>query len=76
MTNEELLSIVKTLAASVVAHDDRLDRHDTQIAGLLAVTGNLAVSATKHDTEIAELRRSVAETHRLLQAYLTRLPLT
>ena len=71
MTTEEkldrLTGIVESLAASVVAHDDQIGAHDEQIEKLILV-------AQKHQEEIAELRRSQAETDRLWQAYLKRLP--
>jgi hypothetical protein len=64
MTTEEqmdrLTGIVESLAASVVAHDDQID-------GLIKV-------AEKHREELEQLRRSIAETDRLWQAYLKRLP--
>lgn len=55
-----LTNIVESLAATVVEHDD-------QIASLIRV-------AQRHQEELAELRRSMAETDRLWQAYLKRLP--
>lgn len=57
---DRLTGIVESLAASVVHHDD-------QIADLIRV-------AEKHQSEMDELRRSIAETERLWQAYLKRLP--
>jgi hypothetical protein len=57
---DRLTGIVESLAASVVEHDD-------QIESLIKV-------AEKHQEEIHELRRSMAETDRLWQAYLKRLP--
>lgn len=57
---DRLTGVVESLAASVVAHDD-------QIEGLIQV-------AQKHDEEMKELRRSIANTERLLEAYLKRLP--
>ena len=57
---DRLTGIVESLAASVVEHDD-------QIEGLITV-------AEKHHQEMAELRRSIAETDRLWQAFLKRLP--
>jgi hypothetical protein len=46
--------------ASVVHHDDQI--------------GNLLALGQKHQDELAKLRRSMAETHRLFQAHLKRLP--
>lgn len=57
---DRLTGIVESLPATVVEHDD-------QIAALIKV-------AQKHQEEMAELRRSMAETDRLWQAYLKRLP--
>ena len=57
---DRLTGIVDSLAATVVAHDDQI--------------GNLITLADKHWAEIVELRRSIAETDRLWQAYLKRLP--
>lgn len=57
---DRLTGIVEALAASVVAHDDQI--------------GNLILIAEKHKDEMADLRRSMAETDRLFQAYLKRLP--
>jgi hypothetical protein len=57
---DRLTGIVESLAATVVAHDDQI--------------GNLITLADKHWAEIVELRRSIAETDRLWQAYLKRLP--
>jgi hypothetical protein len=57
---DRLTGIVESLAASVVEHDD-------QIEVLIKV-------ADKHQQEMAELRRSIANTERLLEAYLKRLP--
>jgi hypothetical protein len=57
---ERLTGIVESLAASVVEHDD-------QIESLIKV-------AQKHEAEMADIRRSHAETLKLLEAYLRRLP--
>jgi hypothetical protein len=57
---ERLTGVVESLAASVVEHDDQIE--------------NLIKVAEKHHEEIVELRRSIAETDRLWQAYLKRLP--
>jgi hypothetical protein len=57
---DRLTGIVESLAASVVHHDD-------QIADLIKV-------AERHQKDMDELRRSIAETERLWQAYLKRLP--
>jgi hypothetical protein len=57
---DRLTGIVDALASSVVHHDDQI--------------GNLIKVAQKHQEEMAELRRESAETQRLLQAYLRRLP--
>ena len=71
MTTEErldrLTGIMESLAASVVVPDDQIASHDRQIEGLIKV-------AQRHQEEMAELRRESAETQRLLQAYLKRLP--
>jgi hypothetical protein len=64
MTTDErldrLTGIVESLAASVVGHDD-------QIEILIKV-------AQKHEGTMEDLKRAHAETERLLQAYLKRLP--
>lgn len=64
MTTDErldrLTGIVESLAVSVVEHDDQLE--------------NLIKVAQKHEVEMADLRRSNAETLKLLGAYLRRLP--
>lgn len=64
MTIEErldrLTGIVESLAASVVEHDD-------QIGPLLKIS-------EKQQKEMEEFRRANAETQRLWQAYLKRLP--
>jgi peptidoglycan hydrolase CwlO-like protein len=57
---DRLTGVVESLAASVVEHDDQIE--------------NLIKVAEKHQEEIRELRRSMAETDRLWQAYLKRLP--
>ncbi len=57
---DRLTGIVESLAASVVEHDD-------QIELLIKV-------AQEHQGKMEELRRSHAETERLLQAYLKRMP--
>jgi hypothetical protein len=57
---DRLTGIVNTLASSVVAHDEQI--------------GNLIKVAEKHQEQMAELRRESAETQRLFQAYLKRLP--
>jgi len=71
MTTEErldrLTTIVESLAATVVAHDNQIDA--------------LIKIAEKHDAQLAETRAAIAETRaaiadlgRQLQAYLTRIP--
>jgi len=45
----------------------RVARHDNPIERLIT-------KAEKHQEELAELRRSIANTERLLEAYLRRLP--
>jgi hypothetical protein len=71
MTTEErldrLAGIVESLAASTVERGDQVETHDEQI-------GELILVAQKHQEETVELRRSIAETARLWQAYLKRLP--
>jgi hypothetical protein len=57
---DRLTGIVESLAASVVEHDDQIE--------------NLVKVAEKHQKEMADFRRSHAETNRLLEAYLKRLP--
>ncbi len=57
---DRLTGVVESLAASVVAHDDQME-------GLIQVT-------QKHDEAMKELRRSTANTERLLAAFLKRLP--
>ena len=57
---DRLTGIVESLASSVVAHDDQID-------GLIKV-------AEEHREELEQLRHSIAETDRLWQAYLKRLP--
>jgi hypothetical protein len=57
---DRLTVIVESLAESVVEHTD-------QIGGLIEV-------AEKHQEESEKLRRSQAETNRLFEAYLKRLP--
>jgi hypothetical protein len=57
---DRLTVIVESLAKSVVEHTD-------QIGGLIEV-------AEKHQEEIEKLQRSQAETNRLFEAYLKRLP--
>jgi hypothetical protein len=64
---DRLTGVVESLAASVVAHDGQI--------------GNLIALADKHWAEIVELRRSISElqrsiaqTDKLWQAYLKRLP--
>jgi hypothetical protein len=57
---DRLTGIVEGLASSVVHHDDQIDR--------------LIKVAEQHQEAIAELRRLNAETERLWQAYLKRLP--
>ncbi len=71
---DRLERVVESLAASVVSHDDQIGSHDDQI-------GNLITLADKHWAEIVELRRSISElqrsiaqTDKLWQAYLKRLP--
>jgi hypothetical protein len=64
MTTDErldrLTGIVESLPATVVEHDDQI--------------GSLITLAEKHWAEIVELRRSIAETGKLWQDYLKRLP--
>ena len=71
MTTQEqldrLTGVVESLAATAVAHDNQID--------------SLIQVAQKHQEDLAELRRSIvelrlsmAETDRLWQAYLKRLP--
>jgi len=71
MTTEErldrLTTIVESLAASVVAHDNQIEAHDRQIEALIKI-------AEKHDAQIAETRAAIADLGRQLQAYLTRIP--
>ena len=60
MTNEELIEVVKSLAASVVARDDQIEAHDRQIGALIEL-------ASKHEGAIANLERQ-------WQAYINTLP--
>ena len=91
MTTDEridrLAGIVESLAASVVSHDDSIEAHDRQIAGLISVAEKqkdriddqdrriegLLSAAEKHDAQIAALAEQIANTERQWQAYLTRL---
>jgi ADP-heptose:LPS heptosyltransferase len=57
---ERLTGIVDALAATVVAHDNQIDK--------------LIIVAEKHGKELAALRELVAATQRQWQAYLNRLP--
>lgn len=57
---DRLTAIVESLASSVVHHDDEIEK--------------LIHVSDLHQKEIDELRRSQAETMRLWQAYLKRLP--
>ena len=66
MTDEELIAVVKSLAASVVHHDDLIEAHDRQIENLIKV-------ADKHFALIAELRESIARTEKQWQAYVNTL---
>jgi hypothetical protein len=64
---DRLTGIVETLAATVVEHDD-------QIGGLIKLAEKHQQQMLEDRKEMAELRRSMAETHRLWEAYLRRLP--
>jgi hypothetical protein len=78
MTTEErldrLTGIVESLAASVVAHDDLIESHDRQIEGLIKVAQKHQEDMAEFRKKMLELREEQAETQRLLQAYLKRLP--
>ena len=71
MTTDErldrLTGIVESLAASVVEHDD-------QIENLIKVAEKHQVEMAGLQREMADLRRSQAETLKLWEAYLRRLP--
>jgi phage shock protein A len=78
---DRLTGIVESLAASVVAHDNQIESlvevaksHNDRISSHDERIGNLLKAAEKSQGEMAELRRSMAETDRLFQAYLKRLP--
>jgi hypothetical protein len=62
-----LTGIVDALASSVVAHDDQIDK-------LIQLADKHNAAFEKHEKEMADIRRSHAETERLFQAYLKRLP--
>jgi hypothetical protein len=68
---DRLTGIVESLAGTVVAHDDQID-------GLIKVAekhqAEMPEYSRKHREEMDELRRAIAETDRLWQAYLKRLP--
>jgi hypothetical protein len=71
---DRLTGIVSALASTVVAHDDQIEKlilktasHDDRIEKLIAIAG-------KHAEDMAEIRRSQAESVRLFEAYLRRLP--
>lgn len=64
---DRLTGIVESLAAAVVGHDN-------QIGGLIRVAEQDHQEILELNRAIAELRRSMAETDRLWQAYLKRLP--
>lgn len=64
---DRLTGIVESLAAAVVGHDN-------QIGGLIRVAEQHHQEILELNRAIAELRRSMAETDRLWQAYLKRLP--
>ena len=81
MTNEELHEIVKTLAASVVAHDNQIEAHTEQIGNLLKVAQLDHAKIVEHHTmldrltqQIANLTEQVAATERQWQAYINTLP--
>ena len=57
---DRLTGIVESLAATVVEHDDQIE--------------NLIKVAQEHQRELDKLQRSIAETGRLWEAYLKRLP--
>lgn len=57
---ERLTAIVESLAVSATEHSNHIE--------------GLIERAEKHQEEIEKLRRSQAETDRLFQAYLKRLP--
>jgi phage shock protein A len=64
---DRLTAVVESLAASVVEHDD-------QIEGLIKVAEKQQKAAEEGRRETDKLRQSIAETERLWQAYLKRLP--
>ena len=85
MTNEEqlaqLMSVVNTLAATVMHHDDRLEDQDRRIAALLNATERNERHIAANSGAIADLIRTVKDAvqrsqdlEREWQAYLKRLP--
>jgi ABC-type transporter Mla subunit MlaD len=78
MTTEEkldrLTTIVETLASTVVQHDDQIAATGENLKALAESVKAVADFDARHQVEILELRKEAAETQRLLQAYLRRLP--
>ena len=60
---DRLTSIVETLAASVVAHDDHISANSKQIEALITLT-------SKNTRDIEGLRKLQEEVSRQFQAYL------
>ena len=66
MTNKELTTIVKSLAASVVHHDDQIEANSQAIDRLIKLT-------ERNSEQIEKLQKSIAKTERQWQAYVNTL---
>jgi len=66
VTNKELTTIVKSLAASVVHHDDQIEANSQAIDRLIKLT-------ERNSEQIEKLQKSIAKTERQWQAYVNTL---
>jgi len=70
VTNKELTEIVKSLANSVVHHDDQIEAHSRQIDGLIRVTTELRVSTVELRQTVEKQSVEIANLIREWQGYL------
>ena len=71
---DRLEVVVESLAASVIARDNQLDRVVGVVEKLAAVADKHSEQIAKNGEQIATLQKEMASASRLFEAYLKRLP--
>ena len=71
---DRLHDIVHTLAATVMAHDNKIEAHDRQIEGLIRASEAQTLQIAELTKVVDKLSVQVAATERQWQAYINTLP--